>query len=167
MGLTFAGGGTLRAACGRSASRCWRLLLLLLLRRLLLLLLLLLLRRLLLLLLLLLRGRLSLLPLPLLLLPLDVKATRAAVGTVALALALALPSRREVRGPSCDVLLKQILLLGDKHGRFRLGLSHEAVLDLAWVHGQAGDLLIELAARPCNVLAKVIQQNVNKVLANK
>ena len=65
------------------------------------------------------------------------------------------------------MLLEQILLLGNKHGRLSLLLSHEAMLDLARVNEQAGDLLVELAARSCNVLAKIIQQNFDKILANK
>ena len=145
-GLTFAGGGTLRAACGRSARCCWRLLLLLLRR--------LLRRSRRLLLLRLLRRRLAPLLLPLLLLPLNVKAAGAAVGTAALALAFAPTSRRGIGSSGSNVLLQQILLLGDEHGCLGLGLGHEAVLDLARMHGQAGDLLVELTARSCNVLAK-------------
>ena len=136
-----------------------RWLLLLLRRRLLLLLLL---RRLLLLLLLLLRRRLAPLLLPLLLLPLDMKATRAAA--VALALAGTAAPAPRARGYSRNVLLQQVLLLSNKHGRLSFVFGHEALLDLARVNGKADDLLVELAARNGNVLAKIFQQNFNQIL---
>ena len=99
--------------------------LLLLLRRLLLLLL----RRLLLLL------RLLLLSLLLLLLPLDVKATGTAAGTVALALASTAASAPKIRSHSCNMLLQKILLLGNLHGCIGFMFSHEALLNPARIDG--------------------------------
>ena len=116
-------------------------------------LLLLLLRRLLLLLLLLRRLLVPLL-LALLLLPLDVKVTRAAA--VALALASTAAPAPRARGHGRNVLLQQILLLSNKHGRLSFVFGHEALLDLARVNGQAGDLLEELAARSGNCAGQSI-----------
>ena len=53
------------------------------------------------------------------------------------------------------MLLEQVLLLSHKHGRLSLLLGEETMRDLARIDGQAGHLLIELAARSCNMLAEI------------
>ena len=63
------------------------------------------------------------------------------------------------------MLLEQILLLGNKHGRLSLLLSHEAMLDLARVNGQADDLLVELTARSGDMQTKIFQLNLDQILA--
>ena len=68
---------------------------------------------------------------------LEAKAAGTAIGTAALASAAASTLRLRVRGPSCDMLLEQILL-GDQHGRLSFLLSHEAMRSLTRIDGLRG-----------------------------
>ena len=62
---------------------------------------------------------------------------------------------------------KKVLLLSHQHGGLRFLLGEEAVRSLARIDGQARDLLVELAARLSNVLAKIFEQHHGQILDHK
>ena len=103
--------------------------------------------------------------LPVLLLPEIAKTTGLSVASAALAATAAMGLLQlRSRSKSCNMLLEQILLLCHNHRRLHLLLGEKAVGRLARIDGQAGDLLVELAARSGDMLTKIFQLNLDQIL---
>ena len=62
------------------------------------------------------------------------------------------------------MLLEKVLLLSHQHCGLSFRLAEEAMRSLARIDGQAGHLLVKLAARSCNVLAEILELQFAKIL---